>query len=333
MDDRKAAILRAVIEEYIATAQPVASSSITRTAGLGVSSATVRNEMNELEREGYLAQPHTSAGRVPTDLGYRFYVDQMRAPGRLATREEQAVSHFFRDTHHALEDMLHETSQLLVRLTDHASVVVGPQPDAATVRSVQLVELKAGVVLLVAVLSTGAVEKVTLMVPEALASQGAIARASAALNDALVGHSPGSLPAPGPTGIAEADTLADTAYRALAEVSRTPESSVMVAGKGKLASESFDTNDQAVRLLELLEQQVVVVTMVRNVLDAGLSVRIGTENELEELQNCSLVLARYAGADNISGMVGVLGPTRMDYKRALAAVSVVSDQLGQSLTR
>lgn len=332
MDERKAAILRAVIEQYIDTAQPVASSTIARIAGLGVSSATVRNEMNELEREGYLAQPHTSAGRVPTDLGYRFYVNDMRTPGRLPSRDEQEVTSFFRDSHHVLEDMLRETSQLLVRLTDHAAVVVGPQADATSIRSVQLVDLRPGVVLLLAVLSTGAIEKVTLMVPEDTAID-VINRAGATLDAALTGHSPGAIPMPVATGTPEVDRLVDTCARALSEVARAPEAGVVVAGKNKLAGEPFAAPDQAARLLELLEQQFVVVTMVRNVLDAGLSVSIGSENELEELRNCSLVLARYSGAGNITGMVGVLGPTRMDYRRSVAAVTTVSDRLGRTLSQ
>src|SRR3954469_23873683 len=151
LDDRKAAILRAVVEEYIATAQPVGSSHVARNAGVAVSSATVRNEMAVLEREGYLMQPHTSAGRVPTDRGYRFFVDHFgRQPG-LAPAQRRVVADFFTlfaSAHQVLEDLLHETSQLLARVSTHTAVVVGPhQIDVATVRSVQLVSLQPSLVL------------------------------------------------------------------------------------------------------------------------------------------------------------------------------------------
>src|SRR5436190_4709397 len=139
LDDRKAAILRAVVEEYVDTAQPVGSQAIARSSGLGVSSATVRNEMTVLEREGYLRQPHTSAGRVPTDLGYRYFVDHYSATGQLPAPQHRAVSDFFASAHQALEDLLHETSQLLAGVTQHASMVMGPQPDTAHVRALQLV--------------------------------------------------------------------------------------------------------------------------------------------------------------------------------------------------
>src|ERR1700737_1290712 len=158
LDDRKASILRAIVEEYVETAQPVGSATIARSRDLGVSSATVRNDMTVLEREGYLVQPHTSAGRIPTDLGNRFFVDTSTRPA-LPAGQRRAVSDFFTRAHRALEDLLNETSQFLARITDHAAVIVGPQPDAAHVRSVQLVSLQPNVVVAVAVMSNGTVEK------------------------------------------------------------------------------------------------------------------------------------------------------------------------------
>src|SRR3954471_12365542 len=127
MDERKALILQAIVEQYIETAQPVGSQTVARSRRLGVSSATVRNDMTTLEREGYITQPHTSAGRIPTDKGYRYFVDHL---GRLDTASPQwsAVNEFFRSAHLALEDVLRETSTLLSRITAHAAVVVGPQP-------------------------------------------------------------------------------------------------------------------------------------------------------------------------------------------------------------
>jgi heat-inducible transcriptional repressor len=138
LDDRKAEILRAVVEEYIDTAQPVGSSRIVATGAIHVSPATVRNELTVLEREGYLTQPHTSAGRIPTDKGYRFFVDQLTPKGTLQPAQRHEISKFFDHTHGALEQMLHDTSRLLSSLTDYAAVVIGPPHEAATIRSVQL---------------------------------------------------------------------------------------------------------------------------------------------------------------------------------------------------
>src|SRR5690349_1060189 len=141
LDDRKAAILNAVVQEYVATAQPVGSAHVARRPDVNVSSATVRNDMAVLEREGYLAQPHTSAGRIPTDKGYRFFVDRLQNPGVLAPNDGEVVRDFFNRAHGELEQMLHDTGRLLTQLTDYAAVVVAPPAEHAVVRSVQLVGL------------------------------------------------------------------------------------------------------------------------------------------------------------------------------------------------
>src|SRR4029077_15793719 len=127
LDERKAAVLRAIVEQYVDTAQPVGAQTVTNTTGLGVSAATVRNEMSLLEREGYIAQPHTSAGRVPTDRGYRYYVDHLAGVTALAAPERRRIAEFFTTATMAMDELLLQTSQLLARVTDHAAVVVGPQ--------------------------------------------------------------------------------------------------------------------------------------------------------------------------------------------------------------
>ena len=159
LDERKAAVLRAIVEQYVDTAQPVGSQTVTQTAGLGVSAATVRNEMSVLEREGYITQPHTSAGRVPTDRGYRFYVDHLAGAGQLAAPERRRIAEFFTSATWAMDELLNQTSQLLARVTAHAAVVVGPESQAVVVRGVSLVQLQPRVLLLVVVMSNGAVEK------------------------------------------------------------------------------------------------------------------------------------------------------------------------------
>jgi heat-inducible transcriptional repressor len=335
MDERKAAILRAVVEEYIETAQPVGSQRVARTRNLGVSSATVRNDMTVLEHEGYIEQPHTSAGRIPTDVGYRYFVDHFTREGMLRAAHRRAVTEFFESAHRALEDLLHETSQLLSRVTDHTAMVVAPQADVARVRGIQLVVLHPGVVLAVAVLSNGAVEKQTLE----LAGQPDEARlraTAAALEAQMIGHPFNDLPPFRPTGDDELDGLGRAVRDAIGEiVAPRPSELLYVGGTSKIAAdlESFATADSAAHLLELLEHQVVVVSLVRNLLDQGVSVSIGSENEIKELRDCAIVLAPYRIEGELAGTVGVLGPTRMDYRQAIGAVAAVSDQLGQLLSR
>jgi heat-inducible transcriptional repressor len=338
MDPRKAAILKAIVEEYIDTAQPVPSQHVARTRSLGVSSATVRNDMTVLEREGYITQPHTSAGRIPTDKGYRFFVDQLGTPDPAVIPQYEEVSSFFARAQRALEDTLHETSLLLSRITDHTAVVIGPHADRAKVRSVQLVALAPRVVLAVAVLGNGVVEKVAVEVDRDL-GDASLDAANRALNEHLGGSTlvpvQERLGRPAPSGDAEADHLVALVCESFAEHTRESGEPMFVGGASRIAAgqPAFGSQESVARLLELLERQYVVVTLVRDLIDAGLTVRIGAENDLTELRECSVVLAPYAIEGERSGTVGVLGPTRMNYTQAMAAVAVVSQRLGRHLSR
>jgi heat-inducible transcriptional repressor len=334
LDERKASILRAIVEEYVETAQPVGSQTVARSSGLGVSSATIRNDMTVLEREGYIAQPHTSAGRIPTDQGYRYFVDHFTTRGPLPPQQYRAVADFFASTHRALEDLLNETSQLLARLSRHAAVVMGPQPDQAVVRGLQLVRLNDRSALLVVVLSNGVVERHILSVAETV-DDAQLAAAARVIERQLLGRTWGSVPEILATGDAAVDGVVDDVRAALLALAapdhREP---LYVGGVSNIAAEqeAFSTAETAARLLEMLEHQVLVVSVVHELLQAGLTVRIGSENQLEELRECSIVLAPYEVEGHPAGVVGVLGPTRMDYRHALSAVSAVSQQLGRHLS-
>ncbi len=335
IDERKAAVLRAIVEEYVATAQPVGSQTIAHGRELGVSAATVRNDMGVLEREGYIAQPHTSAGRVPTDLGYRYYVDHFASGGLLTAPERREVSDFFHSTGQAIEELLHDTSQLLARLTDHAAVVVGPQPEAVIVRSAQVVSIQPRTLLVVVVLSNGSVEKDTLHL-DTDADDAVVDDASARLGRLLTGLALSEIVVPTRDDDAPpdlADAIVADACQVLSRRAAAGEP-LFVGGVSHLAAEqeSFPTAATPARLLDLLEQHAVVVSVVRELLGPGLTVRIGTEHQRDDLRECSLVLAPYLVEGEPAGSVGLLGPTRMDYRRAHAAVTAVSRMLGRRLT-
>jgi heat-inducible transcriptional repressor len=331
LDERKAAILRAVVEEYVRTAQPVGSGHVAQTAPIPVSPATIRNEMGQLERDGYLVQPHTSAGRIPTDKGYRFFVDSL-SPGTLDRAQTQAVRVFFDRAHGELERMLGDTSRLLSNLTHYAAVVTSPaRHEPPLLRSVQLVALSTRVAVVVAVYSDGAVEKHTLEFDEPV-NDAEIAASNAHLTVHLSGSNvgrPAALPA---TGDARVDAIADRARDALT-AHRGPggDAQVFVGGAASMAS-AFDAVDTIRQVLAILEEQVVIVTLLRDVLNSGLSVAIGTEHGVQPLADCSVVVAPYEVEGEPAGTVGVLGPTRMRYDQALSAVTVVSRRLGRALT-
>jgi heat-inducible transcriptional repressor len=327
LDERKSAILRAVVQEYIATGQPVGSTHVAHAPEVQVSSATVRNEMAVLEQEGFLAQPHTSAGRIPTDKGYRFFVDHMAAPGRLADTTTQQVRTFFDGAHGRLEELLHQTTNLLAQLTHHTALVVGPKVERAVVRSVQVVGLSAHHAMVVAVLSNGSVETEQIELP-ADTSELRLSAASTRLQQTMVGSPLDSVVAPGPTGDAATDAVCTAAVNGLRAVSG--DEPVFVGGTSSMAH-AFDAVDTVRSVLRTLEQQYVVVSLVRDIIDRGLSVAIGTEHGVEPLAACSVVVAPVVVEGEQVGSVGVLGPTRMNYPQAMATVEVVSDRLGRRL--
>ncbi|HVE46051.1 MAG TPA: heat-inducible transcriptional repressor HrcA [Acidimicrobiales bacterium] len=332
LDERKAAILCAVVEEHIETAQPVGSGHVVRNAGVAVSSATVRNEMAVLEREGYLVQPHTSAGRIPTDKGYRFFVDQLTGPGVLGPVQRQAVQDFFSTAHGELERKLQHTSQLLASVTDYAAVVIGPVHEAATVRTAQVVGLAPRLALVVAVLSNGSVEKRTLELAEVV-GDAQLAVASTRIAGLTAGRALADLAdvAVPPPGDEVADAVVTAALKALSTVDADEPDQVFVGGVARMAG-AFDAVEAVRQVLTTLEQQYVVVTLLRDVLASGLSVAIGAEHGVAPLAQCAVVVSPYEVEGHAAGSIGVLGPTRMNYSQAIAAVAMVSRRLGRHLS-
>jgi heat-inducible transcriptional repressor len=328
LDERKSAILRAVIEEYIDTAQPVGSSAVAAAAEVGVSAATVRNDMAALETDGYLSQPHTSAGRVPTDKGYRHFVDHLDQT-RLASRDRRQVASFFGQMKGEIEGIMRDTAGLLADLTDYAAVVVDTAEGAVDVRSVQLVGLSDRVVLAVIVLANGHVTKHTVEL-DSDTNAAVIERANAVLHEALDGR-PLADPAPmGKSGEKSVDRLVGSVLLAMGG-SETETGRVYVDGTARVAS-AFEAVDSVGRVLTILEQQLVVVSLLADVLDRGLTVAIGSETGVAPLAECSLVVSSYEIDGEHAGSIAVLGPTRMHYQQALSAVAAVSHQLGSRLS-
>jgi heat-inducible transcriptional repressor len=327
VDERRAAILQAVVQEYIETSQPVSSASVSGAPSVSASPATVRSDMAALEQDGYLQQPHTSAGRIPTDRGYRFFVDSLALPGHLGPAQQKDVRNFFEHTRGEIEGLLHETSRLLAHLTGAASVVVGPDHETTTVKSLQLVGINAHTAIAVVVYSTGRVEKRTLDIEGA--DEQLVNRTSNALQKAVAGRVLSSVKEIS-SGEFAIDALAGKVLQALSDQADDLNDQVFVGGAARLAG-AFDAIDVVSGVLGILEQQYVVVTLIRDLLDRGISVSIGEENSVQSLARCSLVVAPTVIDGEQRGSVAVLGPTRMDYSQAVAAVTIVGKRLGERL--
>lgn len=335
LDERKAAILKAVVTDYVETSLPVGSNQIAHDGAIDVSPATVRADMAALEREGYLSQPHTSAGRVPTDKGYRFFVDHLAPFLPLDPEREEQVQEFFSRAHGEIERMLGDTSRLLAELTDTAAIVVPPSHERGLVRSAILTRLSSRAALLVIVLSDGSVERRMIPVSEDVPDDD-LKTASNFVDANFTGRSFDELGPEGlliaPSGQPGVDALVALAREGLgdAKLPLAPAEQVFVDGTSRML-EHFHAVEQVRSVLTILEQSFVVVSLLREVLVKGQNVSIGSEHGVEPLAECSLVVAPFGGEGGSVGTIGILGPTRMDYPQALAAVAVVGRRLSRQL--
>lgn len=340
LDARKSVILRTVVAEHIHTGQPVGSSHLSSAGGLLVSSATIRNEMSVLERDGYLTHPHTSAGRIPTDRGYRFFVDSLSETPRLTDAKVEQVRQFFDSARHDIEQLMNDASRLLSNLTDFAAVVVAGSMEAITIRSIQVVSLGT-TGLVVVVLSNGAIEKASFDLDPATA-ESTLNAASAHLTNGFNGQTLVGLRAM--TLLAVGDARVDAICRSVLDSLdhrgvENDAADVFVGGASRVVG-AFDTVDTIRRVLTTLEEQYVVVNLIREALErngtqqTGVSIGTehGTDSAFESLLSCSVVVAPYLVDGRVVGTLGVLGPTRMDYPQALAAVTAVSEGLSEHLS-
>jgi heat-inducible transcriptional repressor len=328
--ERMAHILRALVEEYIRTGEPVASRTVLELSGLNVSSATVRNDLAVLEREGLVAQPHTSAGRIPTARAYRFYVDHC-VPARLRSQTRVRIQSFFSSFHQGLSSLLKSTTELLSDITHYPAIVVGPGVAMEHVRGVHLVPLGSHVLLLVIIFNRGRVtqELVRLDLPvdpgEVLEAEHALAELfdSGSVDEVLGGT------VPGPPNLRGSVTrLVREVIGAVGRVERESRE-VYVSGTSQMTSVWEDL--AAVRsILELLEREAMVLSILADGPE-GMDVRIGKELDMGDDLNMAVVSTRFRLGEGGEGSVGVIGPMRMDYRRTISAVEEVGETLEESL--
>jgi heat-inducible transcriptional repressor len=337
-EDRRLAVLRAIVQDYVETREPVGSKSLVERHTLGVSPATIRNDMAALEEEGYIAQPHTSAGRVPTDKGYRLFVDRLSGVKPLSPPERKAI-HTLLDGAVDLDDVVDRTVRLLAQLTRQVAVVQYPSLTRSTVRHVELVPMGGGRLLLVLITNTGRVEQRLVEVafdpPEAL-----LGELRARLNATTCGRRLTDVAATvGP--LPEAFTSDDQPLvRAVLEALEDSlaierEERIVLAGTANLARSGPDFVGSIGPVLEALEEQVVLLKLLSEMAqDAGaVGVRIGRETAYEGLAETAVVASGYGSQGEVVARLGVLGPTRMDYPTTIAAVRAVARYVSRILAQ
>lgn len=336
LEDRRLAVLRAIVEDYVSTGEPVGSKALVERHSLGVSSATIRNDMAALEEEGYIAQPHTSAGRVPTDMGYRAFVDRLSGVKPLSSAERRAISDFLAGAVD-LDDVMSRSVRLLAQLTRQVALVQYPSLVQATVRHIEIVSLSETRLLLVLIADTGRVEQRVIELPAPIAEE-VLGQVRTRLLSAVTGERCSDL-APALDRVAE--EFAGDIQPQLVVIIATlleiavarEEQRIVLGGTANLARyrDSFAANLEPV--LEALEEQVVLLRLLGEVSGGdGVTVRIGHENPVENLYGTSLVGSGYGRDETIVAGLGVVGPTHMDYPASMTAVRSVAQYLSRILS-
>ncbi len=334
-DERRLQVLRAIVQDYVSTNDPVGSKALAERHDLGVSPATIRNDMAVLEEQGYIAQPHTSAGRVPTDKGYRLFVDRLSAVKPLSAAERKAIEKFL-DGAVDLHDVLGRTVRLLAQLTRNVAVVQYPTLSRSAVRHLEVVQVAGARLLLVLITDTGRVEQRVVECPVDVDAES-VAELRTLLNSAFTGaklaDAGGKVPDLVDTAPPHLRVLVAAVSAALIETLVEPgEDRLVVGGTANLARTALDFPGTVRPLLEALEEQVVVLRLISEVDTGGtVVVRIGEENAHEALTGASVVSVGYGSPDRALGGLGIVGPTRMDYPTNMAAVRAVARYVGHLL--
>lgn len=337
LEPRKMHILQAITDDYIATAEPVGSRTIARRYRLGVSPATIRNEMSDLEELGYLEQPHTSAGRIPSDKGYRFYVDVLMDRAEVPREERDRMRQEVLARQRAMEEMIHRAARILSLLTQYTAVVLAPRISRTAIRRFHLSSIDERHVLVVVVTDPGFVQHHIVEMPHSISDEE-LARLSQKINDRVVGKSWREITRSLLSDLREELEPARLYEEVVDQVMRSLDTQggekVYLDGTLHLFEQpEFHDVERAKALLSFLEQEEAVAAILSEVArHSGTSVIIGKEHRRVEMQGCSMVAANYRIREQVIGTVGVVGPTRMDYSRVVAIVNVLADSLSDILT-
>jgi len=338
MNDRHQGVLRAIVQDYIRTAEPVGSRTLSRKYGFSLSPATIRTIMSDLEESGYVAQPHTSAGRVPTDKGYRLYVDNLMDRAPLSREEVERIEQRVGPSAAEMDDVLREAGKLLFALSPYVAITLAPRLQDSRFQRVEFVSLARDRVLVILLADSGLVHHKTVVVEEA-ATQDDLDRMARYLSDLLKGRTLHEVRDLLVSQMAEEKALYD---RLLAQALRLgaqalageAEADVFVAGAARIADQPEFADIQKMKSLYTAfeEKSKLVILLSECLQGGGCRVFIGSEIPVQDIQDLSVVASPYRRQGQILGVLGVLGPTRMDYARAVALVETTANLLTRSLS-
>ncbi len=336
LDDRKFLILQAIIDDYIMTAVPVGSRTISRKSGVGFSPATIRNEMSDLEELGYLDQPHTSAGRVPSAKAYRLYVDRLMKSVDVSDEEAVRIHDHLNHRTAQVEEVIREAAQALSDVTRYTAVVAAPRLDGMTIRRIQLVPVTDTSALMIVVTSAGMVKDHVIPVPEGVEPDHLYA-ISKMLTAQLSGHpisEAGHLLVGVFAGLTEHRQLMSSVIRALDQQAQEEGvGSLVVGGRSNLLSyPEYSDVEKAKNFLAVLESREKLAPLLNQTGGVEFAVRIGPEINMPEFADCSVVTATYRVGSNTTGTMGIIGPTRMNYARVVSVLNYMGRTISDLLS-
>ncbi|WP_127532284.1 heat-inducible transcriptional repressor HrcA [Paenibacillus kobensis] len=339
LTDRQRMILTAIVDDYIRSAEPVGSRSISKRGDVGFSPATIRNEMSDLEELGFLEQPHTSAGRIPSIKGYRYYVDHVVKLGGVSPVEATSFRSFFAERMTEMEQVMQQAATILASMTNYTSIALGPESINHSLKHFQLVPLNAETAVAIVVTNTGHVENRTISLPEGI-SISDLEKTVHILNAKLAGVPMMRVTSKLYSEVGEElsryvdhyEQVMGMLERAL-PVGDEHEHRIYLGGATNMLTQpEFKDVDKIKTILDLLDETPTLSRMLSSS-QSGIQVRIGTENKHEAINDCSVITATYAINGQSLGTIGILGPTRMDYAKVISLLDVVSKDMASLLSR
>ncbi|WP_453994868.1 heat-inducible transcriptional repressor HrcA [Bacillus nitroreducens] len=337
LTDRQLLILQVIIDDFIRSAQPVGSRTLSKKDGIVFSSATIRNEMADLEELGFIEKTHSSSGRVPSEKGYRYYVDHLLSPSRLSTKDKLELRSIFAEKIYELEKIVQKSAQILSDLTNYTAIVLGPAFKDNKVKRLQIVPINNETAVAIIVTDNGHVENRTISFPESI-DPSDIEKMVNILNERLV-------------GVPLID-LKNKIYKEVAQLLKTnirnydmvinvldktlnlqTEERMYIGGKANMLSQpEFHDIEKVRTLLTMIESEHVLPQLLRTD-KAGINIKIGQENNNIAMNDCSLITATYSVGNEHLGSIAILGPTRMEYSRVISLLQHISQDFTKELTR
>lgn len=339
LDDRKRRILQAIIDDYIDTAEPIGSRTIARKHELNLSSATIRNEMADLEEMGYLAQPHTSAGRVPSDKGYRLYVDQLMQVRELSSNEIEIIRAAMEMRINELSQLIRQASAVLSRFTKYTSVASTPQMKTSVIKAIQVVPIEAGKALVIIVTNAGIVRNLLVKLPENVLPETLI-KVSNVLNAKLSGLTIEQVnievirELQKEVGISS-DILLPILEGAADCINQIDDPEVYLEGTTNIFNyPEFRDFIKARDFMNILDEKANLSRLLSDSSeDVGITVKIGSENDISAMKECSLIKVNYNLGGTFIGSIGIIGPTRMEYPKVISSMNYLKKKVNEEIIR